>query len=113
MSELHAVSQSLLRSQMYDLAHFTLSDMTRCGVELRKLGANATSMEEVAARVVNLLYDELQTPPNGSRVCALVRTFVTLPYARLDAAQQAFAARVLPSVTSQPNMKCLTLLATA
>lgn len=33
---------------MYDLTRFTLSDVTRCGIQLRKLGAGASSMEEVA-----------------------------------------------------------------
>ncbi len=98
---------------MYDLAHFTLSDMTRCGVELRKLGASGSSMEEVAGRVVNHLYNELETAPAGTKACALVRTFVTLPFSQLDADQQAFAARVHPSVVTEPTMKCLTLLATA
>ena len=98
---------------MYDLSSFSLSDMTRCGAELRKLGATASSMEEAAARVVNLLYRDLTTPPTGARAAALVRTFVTLPYARLEPDQQAFASRILPDVAAHPGMKCLTLLATA
>ena len=37
---------------MYNPAEFTLSDMTECGATLRKLGAGADSMEEVADRIV-------------------------------------------------------------
>jgi two-component system NtrC family sensor kinase len=98
---------------MYDLPHFTLSDMTRCGVELRRLGADAHSMEEVARRIGRLLYTDLTVAPSGVKACALVRTFVTLPYARLEPEQQAFAARLLPDVAPHPGLKCLTLLATA
>lgn len=87
--------------------------MTRCGIELRRLGANAASMEEVAERVVQALYRDLVIRPGEERACALVRTFVTIPYADLGPEQQAFARRVLPGVEANPAMKCLTLLATA
>jgi hypothetical protein len=98
---------------MYDLSHFTLSDMTRCGVELRKLGAGASSMEEVAGRVVRLLHAQLSMSASDARACPLVRTFVTLPFASLEPGQQQFARRLLPDIDAHPQMKCLTLLATA
>jgi hypothetical protein len=97
---------------MYDLSHFTLSDMTRCGVELRRLGADASSMEEVAGRVVGALYGQLMMSP-GTRGCVLVRTFVTQPYSALQPDQQRFAERVYPEIVEHPKTKCLTLLATA
>src|SRR5437660_979700 len=98
---------------MYDLSRFSLSDMTRCGASLRRLGADASSMEEVARRVCSELYEQLGASADGGRACALVRTFITLPYARLDADQQKFAERLLPDIAEHPNMKCLTLLATS
>jgi hypothetical protein len=99
---------------MFDFAHFALSDMTRCGIELRKLGAEASSMEEVATRVVRLLYERLGTSPEGGeRACALVRLFVTLPYETLDDGQRRFARSVLGGEPPAATMKCLTLLATA
>ncbi|HEX3866255.1 MAG TPA: hypothetical protein VHV78_05850 [Gemmatimonadaceae bacterium] len=98
---------------MYDLTNFTLSDVTRCGAELRRLGDSAASMEEAARRVVQLLYQSLGNGAATSRACALVRTFVTLPYAQLQPEQQAFAARVFLDVAHHPDTKCLTLLATA
>lgn len=98
---------------MYDLTRFSLSDMTRCGIELRKLGADASSMEEVATRVVRLLYDGLRTSGSGGeRACVLVRLFVTLPYDVLDEGQREFARSVLGGAPAA-RMKCLTLLATA
>lgn len=96
----------------YDLSGFSLSDMTRFGVELRKQSTDAATMEEVADRVVRLLHEKLRSP-NGERACALVRTFVTLPYSELQPDQQAFARQVLPDIEGSPDVKCLTLLATA
>jgi two-component system NtrC family sensor kinase len=87
--------------------------MTRCGGDLRRLGRDASSMEEVGSRVVNTLYRSLLSAPGGDRACALVRTFVTVPYMSLPPAQQVFAARMVPDIASRPTMKCLTLLATA
>jgi len=97
---------------MYDISNFSLSDMTHCGAALRKAGADASSMEEAAGRIVALLHDELRAQ-SGKRDCALVRTFITLPYRQLPDEQQAFAARILPEIVNQPELKCLTLLATA
>lgn len=104
---------TLFTTGMYDLQHFTLSDMTRCGIELRRLGAGASSMEEVAGRVVRWLHEHLSLPDDGGRACALVRMFVTMPYASLEAEQQDFARALLGGAPGNPAMKCLTLLASA
>ena len=98
--------------ERYDLSAFSLRDMTRCGAELRRLGADASSMEEVAERVVRHLHDGLRAP-GGERACALVRVFVTLPYSELQGEQQLFARTVLPDIEHRPDVKCLTLLASA
>src|SRR5690349_16324868 len=97
---------------MYVLSRFSLSDMTRCGIELRRLGAGASSMEEVAQRVVAYLRDELGTGADGTPACALARMFVTLPYAALEPEQQQAAHAVLGGPPPSPSLKCLTLLAT-
>lgn len=70
-------------------------------------------MEEVANRIVRRLYEQMISEPGNTRACALVRTFVTLPYADLQPDQQEFARRLLPDIAKQPSMRCLTLLATA
>ena len=98
---------------MYDLQHFTLSDMTRCGIELRQSGAGASSMEDVAGRVVRRLHDQLLLPDGKGRACPLVRMFVTMPYASLEAAQQQFAQAVIGGMPASTTMKCLTLLASS
>ena len=43
----------------YDLASFSLVAMTQLGATLRRIGPGASSAEEVAHRVVRLLYDGL------------------------------------------------------
>ena len=98
---------------MYDLQHFTLSDMTRCGIELRRAGTGASSMEEVAGIVVRWLHEELRLPGGEGRACALVRMFVTMPYASLEPPQQEFARTVVGATPENTAMKCLTLLATS
>ena len=102
----------MMTNDAFDISTFSLSDMTRCGVELRKQGENAKSMEEVAGRVVHLLHEKLRSA-SGERACALVRTFVTLPYGELQPGQQEFARTLLPDIARTPDVKCLTLLATA
>lgn len=98
---------------MFDLSSFSLSDMTRCGIELRTLGDGATSMEEVAQRLVRYLYEHLRQPDLAAPACALVRVFVTQPYSALDDTQQDAAQTILSAGSPTPAMKCLTLLATA
>jgi hypothetical protein len=97
---------------VYDLTNFTLSDMTRCGSELRKLGVGASSLEQAADRIVRALFEQLGAP-GGLNACALVRLFVTVPYAGLDDELQAFVRGIMGSEPSTPAMKCLTLLGTA
>jgi hypothetical protein len=98
---------------MFDLARFGLRDMTECGAALRQLGAGASSMEEVANRIVRYLYEHLVDKPSGTPSCALVRFFKTHPYEGLDAPLREFATRMLGGLALSPAMRCLTLLATA
>lgn len=98
---------------MYDLSRFSLGDMISCGAEMRQLGRDAASMEEVATRTVRYLHERLRAPGLEVPACALVRIFVTLPFADLDDEQQAFALGLLAGASAPSGMKCLTLLATA
>jgi len=99
---------------MFDLARFTLRDMTEAGAVLRKLGDGASSMEEVANRVVRYLHESLVDPKTGGRECALVRFFKTHPFGELDNGLREFARDMLPEPdAATPDMPCLTLLASA
>ncbi len=97
----------------YDLASFSLADMTRCGMELRRIGSGASSMEEVAERTVRLLFERLRDSGSGTPACALVRLFVTMPFAELQPEQQHFVGELLGPSSPLAGMKCLTLLASA
>lgn len=98
---------------MYDLTSFTLGDMTECGAALRKLGADATSMEDVAGRIVSHLFHHLRAGRSGDRACVLARFFLTQPYGRLTGELRSFARRLLGGQPGSPAMKCFMLLATA
>jgi hypothetical protein len=98
---------------MFDLANFTLRDMTELGSVLRKLDQGAQSMEEVANRVVRHLYQHLGDADTGAHSCALVRFFKTHAYAELETELRDFARGMLHDQTPEPSMRCLTLLATA
>ena len=97
---------------MYSLSEFSLADMTRCGSELRKVGENASSMEQVADKIVRSLYDRVVEEDTGARRLSLVRLFKTHPYEDLDPELKRFAADALGHEPEVSSTGCLTLLAT-
>jgi hypothetical protein len=98
---------------MYSLASFSISDMTECASALRTLGAGATSMQDVAQRIVSYLYRQLGNDQTGRQDCALVRCFLTRAYGELDPQSQDCAMRALACGPGSVHMKCLTLFGTA
>lgn len=100
---------------MHDLNDFGLKEMIMCQSFLRQSGANARSMEEVSNNVVQFLYDNLIDGTTGEKACTLVRFFKTHDFETLDEDLKGFAANILKNtnLNETPDMKCLTLLATA
>jgi hypothetical protein len=103
---------------MYSLSKFTLREMTECGTALRKLGSGASSMEEVANKMVNYLHQQFLDPATGQSALALVRCFKThaygdLPLTLKQIANQSLGNQSLEGTQSPADLKCLTLLATA
>lgn len=98
---------------MYSLASFSISDMTECASELRKLGAGASSAQDVAQRIASYLYRQLGNDQTGRQDCALVRCFLTRSYRDLDPQSQDCARRALACGPGSLNMRCLTLFGTA
>lgn len=98
---------------MYDLSAFSLADMTRCGADLRKMGNGASSMEQVANKIVRYLYDNIIDEKTGEKGLSLVRLFKTHAYEDLNPELQAFAVEALGHEPTVSSTKCLTLLATA
>jgi hypothetical protein len=98
---------------LYELARFDIASMVQCGTHFRRLGApsnGATSMEEVAARIVRYLHQHL-IDAAGRPACALVRFYKTHPHAGLPPGLRAVADAALGDATAAPAMKCLALLA--
>jgi hypothetical protein len=98
---------------MYDLAHLSEADVAACGAQLETLGSGAPHMEDVANKIVGALYENLGDQQAGGKACALVRFYKTHHYAKLDPGLQAFARGILGDVPVAPDMRCLTLVATA
>jgi hypothetical protein len=98
---------------MYDLTKFSLSDMTYCGAALRKLGSGATSMEEVAKRIIQYFYESFVDSSTGDNAFVLARIFKTHAYANLATELQSAADKIVQGAAIAPTTKCLTLLATA
>jgi len=96
----------------YDLTNFTIHEVTECGRAVRTMGAGASSMEEVAGRIVNYLYDTLIDGQTGERACTQIRFFKTHAYEDLDDELKVFALNMLDGSTPVPEMKCFTLLGT-
>jgi hypothetical protein len=52
---------------MYSLVSFSISDMTECASELRKLGVGASSTQDVAQRIASYLFRQLGNDQNAVR----------------------------------------------
>jgi len=98
---------------MHNLANFTLHDMTACGAHLRNSVVNATSMEMASRDFVNYLYENLSIDKTDEKACAMVRFYRTLSYGQLDETSRDFARKLLGGYSESPEIKCLTLLASA
>lgn len=98
---------------MHDLTNFDLREMTKCGSALRQSGKDSKNLEEVAGSIVRYLYDHLIDGSTGEKACALVRFFKTHNFSDLDEDLKKFARGLLSGQPEAPDMKCLTLMATA
>jgi hypothetical protein len=96
----------------YDIANFTIREATECGRLLRTMGVEASSMEEVADRIVRYLHNVLIDGQTGEPACSLIRFFKTQAYEGLNDELKGFALNMLGGGTPFPEMKCFTLLAT-
>lgn len=95
------------------LRNFSLGDMLRCGVDIRRATADAPSMEASARVLVRYLYDTLRAGDGDEPACALLRCFVTLPYGSLPPELQAAARASAAGAELADGTRCLVLLATA
>ena len=98
---------------MYSLASFLIADMNECASGLRKLGAGASSTQDVAQRIASYLYQQFGYDQTGRKDCVLVRCFLTRAYRDLDPKSQDCAWRALACGPGSLDMKCLALFGTA
>ncbi|MGK5496804.1 SpoIIE family protein phosphatase [Streptomyces sp. URMC 125] len=92
----------------FDLSAFSLSEMVRCGAELRNSPRGAASWEEAAQAVVDFLYRNM-TDGEGRGACPLVRLFATRRWSALSPEDRA-AVPPWPA-SPPPGARCLTLVA--
>jgi hypothetical protein len=95
-----------------DLGDFTLGQMLRCGLDIRKATKMATGMEAAARAIVRHLYEATGANERGEPTCPLVRFYKTHPLEMLtaDLRQHVEESSPVPLGSATP---CLTLLATA
>jgi PAS domain S-box-containing protein len=97
-----------------DLAKFDLNDMIECGRAVRKAGEAASSMEEAASEIIQLLRRTLVDAQTGKTNCPLIRCFKTHPLSQLPPDLEQIARGSLSDQRYlRPDLPCLTLLATA
>lgn len=97
---------------VYDFADLKMSDIIKCGIDIRALGKHAKSMENAATEAVNYFFENFVDKRTGEKSCALVRMFKTHNVDELPQDLQDFAKNMLHKKTKSKSYKCLTLLAT-
>jgi hypothetical protein len=98
---------------MYYLDSLKMSDVVKCGMEIRKLGEDATSMEEVANEIVRYFFDNFGDSQNDEKPCALVRLFKTDKVSDLPLSLQKLSDTLLRKKTNPKSYRCFALLASA
>jgi two-component system NtrC family sensor kinase len=97
-----------------DLRRFDANERRHVQSSLWRATKQATTMEDAAAGICRVLYDQLEaeTPAGRTRACVLVRCFKTHRFGLLEPEmQRAAAARLPDGAISTPEMRCMTLLA--
>jgi two-component system, NtrC family, sensor kinase len=94
------------------ISKFGLREATECTMALRKIGQNCRSMEEAAAKIVDLFYNSFTDETGLTRDFSLVRLFKTHAFGKLNAGLKKFAGHCFPDEVVNNTTKCLTLLAT-
>lgn len=99
--------------RVFDLRSFGLTDILECSAALRRLGRDASSMEDAARAVVQYLHASLVDKETNESALALVRLYKTHRFDELEPDLRAFAEATSATGCVGPAASCLTLLATA
>ena len=92
---------------------YGLAALLECSMELRTVGAGATSMESAANQVVRYLRSHFVDKQTGRSAFPLVRLYLTQRAGQLEPPVRDFATAAGTDSRVGPDVVCLTLLATA
>lgn len=95
-----------------NLAAFGLSERLHCSLGLRKAASGSATVETAAQNLCEYFFDEL-VDQAGNPACALVRVYITQPFAELPTDLQEFARATAAETRISGTTRCLTLLGTA
>jgi hypothetical protein len=93
----------------YNLANFTMKDISECSAEIRELAEGTASMEELCTKITRLLRERLTFGPTADPAMALVRIFKTHRLGELPEDLQTIA-RATKNEKLNPETMCLTLM---
>jgi len=100
------------RTPMYNLEKLTYREMMAIRAAIRDgFDEEPESVADAASRILHYLYENLGDR-DGQPACALMRTFKTHPYHRLDPELREFAKQIEPNADRLGDLRCLVLLAT-
>jgi hypothetical protein len=95
-----------------DLRDFTLGQMLRCGLDIRKITRQAATLEEAAGSIVRHLFEATRSEREAYAACPLVRFYKTHPLMDLPPEVRRIA-EASAGGEAAPATPCLTLIASA
>jgi len=96
-----------------DVTDVTVGAMLRTGIALRRSLRDCGTLEAAAGIVVRYFREHCVDSQTGALSCPLVRFYKTHPFGDLEPDLQALVASQLAPAIADPEMRCLTLMATA
>ncbi|MFA6715692.1 MAG: hypothetical protein WC082_04065 [Victivallales bacterium] len=96
---------------MYYLDKLRMSDIVKCGIEVRALGKNAAGMEDAANEIVRYFFDNFFDSRSEEKACVLVRLFKTHNADDLPPQLRKLSNAILKQKNAPLHCKCFTLLA--
>jgi hypothetical protein len=95
-----------------NLAAFGLPERLHCSLGVRRTASGSATVEAAAQNICEFFFGEL-VDPAGNPACALVRFYITQPFAGLPAELQESARAAAAETRIGGATRCLTLLGTA
>lgn len=98
---------------MFDLTKLNLMDISTIGKMIRRIGADGGSLELIAEKITDLLYNRFVNGDAQIKDLALARFFKTQSFKSLRKSRRIFAKKMIGEKEQDlENLKCLTLIST-